>query len=298
MHALRLHNLIRGCIGFLFTGLVIATTSAQAAATSEQAQRQSVEQGITLVQNYLKSKTAEKITASGTVAARRLLARANDLLEQALAHLAQGNLDAAQAGLDQSIQSFSAAAVANAKPAKSNPENSVRIRETRAEIDAYLESFRAALAEKGPAMAGLLEQQHLQDLLAQAEQAQATGDFRTAESELNQAKQMVVTALIKIRNNETVVYSVEFQTPADEFRYERERFLDYVALGQKVLNNGTLEQSRKKMFDQLHDKGNQFSREAMMLAGEGDYESAIERMEDAVRKMVQGLKLLGVQLSM
>ena len=89
----------------LLTGLVIAMTSVQAKATGAQTQRQNVAQGITLVHNYLKSKTAEKITACGTGTARRLLVRAHDLLEQALEDLAQGKLDTAQAGLDQSMQS-------------------------------------------------------------------------------------------------------------------------------------------------------------------------------------------------
>ena len=109
---------------------------------------------------------------------------------------------------------------------------------------------------------------------------------------------MVVEALIKIRNNETVVYTVEFQTPADEFRYEQDRYLEYKSLGQKVMNSGEITQSRIKLFEQLEKSGDRFSQEALTLAGEGDYDGAIKRMEDAARKMIQGLRLLGIQLSM
>ena len=172
------------------------------------------------------------------------------------------------------------------------------VRSVRSEIDAYLESFRAALADKGPSMAGLLDQQYVADLMSSAKQSQSTGDYRTARSNLTQAKQLIVDALIKIRNNETVIYAVEFQTPTDELRYERERYLEYVTLGQQVLANNEVAQSRKMLFEQQKKIGDQISQDAMTLASEGDYAGAIKGMEEAVRKMVQGLRLLGIQLSM
>ena len=147
-------------------------------------------------------------------------------------------------------------------------------------------------------MAGLLDQQYLSELLARAEQAQSNGDQKSSKSLLEEARQNVVTALVKIRSNETVVYTVEFQTPADEFRYESERYREYRMLGKKVLDEGDFAESRIKLFQQLWQSGEQISREAAAIAGEGDYPTAISRMEEAVQKLVQGLRMLGVPLSM
>jgi len=147
-------------------------------------------------------------------------------------------------------------------------------------------------------MAGLLDRDYVAELLSRAGQAQSLGDYASARSVLQQARQMIVAALIKIRNNETVVYTVEFQTPADEFRYERERYQEYTALGQRLLDGGDLESSRVLMFERLKQNGDRLNQEALALAAEGDYETAISRMETAVNKLVQGLRLLGIPLSM
>ena len=277
------------------TSLSLAIQGAGAAA-GEQDLRADVEQRVKLTRSYLASKTAQKIAETGNPQARQLLQQARQLLAQASAELAQGKLEAAQQKVNLSLQTFTAAGAANTKPAASS-ENLVReVGSIRTEIDAYLESFTTALAEKGPSMAGLLDRQYVADLLSRAEQAQSLGDYTAARSALHQAKQLIVAALIKIRNNETVVYTVEFQTPADEFRYERERYREYAALGQKLLDSGELEASRVLMFVQLEKAGARLNREAVALAGAGDYPSAISRMEMAVKKLVQGLRLLGVTL--
>ena len=69
-------------------------------------------------------------------------------------------------------------------------------------------------------------------------------------------------------------------------------------LGQKVLAEGDFAESRLKLFQQLWQSGDRISREAADIAGKGDYPAAISRMEEAVQKLVQGLRMLGVPLSM
>jgi hypothetical protein len=50
------------------------------------------------------------------------------------------------------------------------------------------------------------------------------------------------------------------------------------------------------LFEQLKKNGERLSQEALALAGKGDYPDAINRMEMAVIKLIQGLRLLGVTL--
>jgi len=267
-------------------------------AATERSLRDDIEQRVKLTRSYLESKTAKKIADSENPQARELLDKARDLLGQALAELEQGSLQNAQQKINLSLQAFTAAGAANTRRAVAARNLTDENDSMRAEIDAYLESFAAALAEKGPSMAGLLDRQYAADLLSRAEQAKDIGDHASARSVLQQARQLVVAALIKIRNNETVVYTVEFQTPADEFRYEREHYQEYTALGQSLLDSGEFESSRVSMFQQMQKNADRLSQEALDLAGQGDYQSAIIRMEMAVKKLIQGLRLLGVTLSM
>lgn len=267
-------------------------------AADEQKERDGILKRIQMTQSYLNSKTATRIKESGNEEAMQLLEKAEQLLAKGRQELEQGNLASAKQQVSLSIQTFSAAGSANSGDKDSRKKQIAEASSLQSEIDAYLGSFRTALEEKGPSMSGLLDQQYVESLLSTSRQSQSTGDYQSAISNLTTAKNLIVDALIKIRNNETVVYAVEFQTPADEFRYERERFQEYVSLSDTILEKGGISEGKVKLFELQKKAGNQISQEAEALASQGNFESAITRMEDAVKKMVQGLRLLGIQLSM
>jgi hypothetical protein len=264
----------------------------------EQKERDGVLMRMQMTESYLKSKTATKIEESGNAEAIQLLEKARQLLDKGKQELEQGNFAAAKQQLSLSIQTFTAAGAANKGSQDSSKKLVSEVSSLQSEIDAYLVSFRSALEEKGPSMSGLLDQQYVESLMASSQQSKSSGDYQSAISNLTKAKNLVVDALIKIRNNETVVYTVEFQTPADEFRYEQERFNEYISLSDTLLEKDEFSEGKIKLFQMQKKAGQQISEEAETLANQGDFESAISRMEDAVKKMVQGLRVLGIQLSM
>jgi hypothetical protein len=268
------------------------------ATADEQKERDGVLMRMQMTESYLKSKTATKIEESGNAEAIQLLEKARQLLDKGKQELEQGNFAAAKQQLSLSIQTFTAAGAANKGSQDSSKKLVSEVSSLQSEIDAYLVSFRSALEEKGPSMSGLLDQQYVESLMASSQQSKSSGDYQSAISNLTKAKNLVVDALIKIRNNETVVYTVEFQTPADEFRYEQERFNEYISLSDTLLEKDEFSEGKIKLFQMQKKAGQQISEEAETLANQGDFESAISRMEDAVKKMVQGLRVLGIQLSM
>lgn len=256
-----------------------------------------VEKRLELAENYLNSYEADTIREGNNHGAKQFLLTAQHFLVQARIDFKEGRLNVTAENTDQSISAFLVATELYANSGKSSQKISSENKAIKTEIDAYLNSFRSALAEKGPSMAGLLDQQEIADLIATAEKLQLAGDHKSATSMLNQAKQLIVVALTKIRSNETVVYSHEFQTPADEYRYERDRYKEYVALSQQILSQGQLKQSRQLMFDKLWERSEQFNQQAIDLASKGDHETAIIQMEAALKKLVQGLQFLGVPVS-
>ena len=263
----------------------------------EQALRRSIEGKILLAQNYLKSRVAMEIAASESAIGKDQFERARELVEKAVADLARDRLESAKSNVDASIKLFTAAAATNKRRRQTRQQDLVEIDSMRAEIDAYLESYRAALSERGAEGAGLLDQIQMAGLVTNADQFKSEGDFQSARSALGEARQLVVTALAEIRDKETVVYTLEFETPGDEFRYEQERYREYVTLGERVLASGEIDQSRERLFQSLSDAGKRLNDEAEAWAGEGDYHSAINRMQAASIKLIKGLQLLGLPLS-
>lgn len=263
----------------------------------EQALRRSIQGKIMLAQNYLKSRTAVEIVASESSIGKDQLERARELVEKAVSDLAQDMLDSAMSHIDASLKLFTAAAATNTRRRQSRQQDLVEIESMRAEISAYLESYRAALNARGTDGAAVLDQIEIAGLVSNADQFKADGDFHSAKTALGEARQMVVVALARMRDKETVIYTVEFETPGDEFRYEQERYREYVTLGEKVLASGEIDQSREKLFKSLSSAGKRLSDEAEAWAGEGDYHSAINRMQAASIKLIKGLQLLGLPLA-
>ena len=267
-------------------------------AADDSAKRAKIESKVSLVRMYLGSRTASEIAESGSAEAKDLLARTRELVDQSISDLDEGRLEAAQAGIDQSIKLFTAAAESSKRSKRSHQQYLIEIESVRAEIDAYLESYQAALAARVSPENGPLDQASIAGMLANAENYRKNGDIEFARETLIETKELVVAALVSVRNKETLVYRVEFQTPADEFLYEQNRYHEYVALGDSVLATGDFDKNRLRLFEQLSDAGKQLSREANVWVEEGDYTSAIHRMQVAIKKVVQGLQLLGIPLSM
>ena len=212
--------------------------------------RGKIESKILLIQKYLESGTAAEIARSGSAEANDLMTRTRELAEQAVSDLDEGRLEAAEASVDQSIKLFTAATASVRRKKQSRQEILIEIESARAEIDAYMVSYQAALAARGASVDGPLDQVKLVGMLSNAEKLRSNGDLESARALLVETRKLVVAALVDVRNNETLVYRVEFETPADEFLYEQHRYLEYVKLGQHVLDNGDFDDSRIRLFQQ------------------------------------------------
>jgi hypothetical protein len=272
--------------------LILQLGAGPAAASSQQG----VQQRLSLVENYLNSDSAYRIASGGNQQALKFLKKAEQFLQQGLEALKESKLDQAAELADQSLRAYKAAT--DAARGKRAGNHSAAIKALSAEIETYYQAFMAALQEKGPSMSGLLNQGQYHRLMKQAQTAEQEGDGSTAQNRLNQVKIMVINALTKIRSNETVVYSKEFRTPADEYRYENGRYAEYASLTQNMLSKEELDGPKLNMLKSLQQKAESMKSKAESSAAAGDFTGAIQHMEEALKKLVQGLQLLGLPVSM
>jgi hypothetical protein len=276
--------------------LYVLSTSALLAAPPDRSK--AIQQRLSLSESYLNSNSAYNIADGDNQAAKQFLQKARDFLQKAQDALKAGNLDLAAENADQSLRAYSAAGKAAKGGAQSKDQKTQENKALRTEIDTYHQAFMAALREKGPSMSGLLDQRQVDELLQSASRAEKSGDSQAANNDLNRVKVMVVNALTKIRSNETVVYGLEFQTPADEYRYEGDRFGEYLNLTNKMIAQTQIDGPKLHMIKTLQAKGEALRDEAVSMAAKGDFESAITQMEAALKKLVQGLQVMGLPVSL
>ena len=133
-------------------------------------------------------------------------AEADQALSGALRLLASQNLSAGPNG-----------AVAQA-------ENRRRYGELAEGIGVYREALGEAVRLKGTSIATMVDMPKVEALVAQARQLADSGKHREALGPLLDAHGKLEQAVVRLRSNDTVVYSRVFRTPQDELRFETARF--------------------------------------------------------------------------
>ena len=285
-------GLLRRGLGHALVALALASVTAAAFAAGHDALRKKLD----LVSYYLDSATSTRIRQSDNRRAQDLLERAVALREEARRALEDDDLELASREIGLALRSISAANSALTQDGSSSEALARRNEELRKEIAGYRQSFDRSVLEKGPEFASLLDGNRLDDLLARAERLAAAGKHAEASAPLNEAYRLTVDAVARLRSNETVVYSLEFRTPADEFRYEEKRHESYALLVHQMVSSGASQGSREALVHRFFEEASRLAAQARDEADRGRHDDAIKSMEDANKNMVRALQMMGLAI--
>ena len=240
------------------------------------------------------SSVSRQIEASGDAGALEQRAKARESYRQALAARDAGDSTrAAQLTAQASTLMIQAARLA--APGLVTEGN------WRANFDAHLESVKALLAaqqrisaEKPNTPQALETGRSIEKLIDEARQLASANQQVQADAVLNQAYLVAKVAVSSMRGGDTLVRSLNFATPEEEYRYEIDRNDTHLMLI-KVL---TAEKSRMTGMDALLggllEKAAALRRQAEQEAGVGKHALAIERLEGSTRELVRAIRSLGI----
>lgn len=159
----------------------------------------------------------------------------------------------------------------------------------RAEIEGYQQALPADRAAEALAK--------VNELLAAASRHSKAGDHSAARELLQEARGLVIQALTQTRNQETVVYSREFRTAADEYRFEAERFDTYARLMKKVMEERPPPGSMVDAIAKARRKAVALKERADGLADRGDWKEAIVAMDEANSTLARWLSMMGLPVA-
>ena len=137
----------------------------------------------------------------------------------------------------------------------------------------------------------------MEDLLAQARRHTEERDFEAANRLLQEARGLVIEALTQTRSQETVVYSREFRTPADEYRFEAERFDTYRRLMEKVISQRRPGGSMGDGIRRAREEAMRLQDRASSLADQGNWKQAIVVMDEANSTLALWLSRMGLPVA-
>jgi len=276
--------------GAVILALCAAAASAQSplpAPDREQLERK-LASTATLIES---SSGAKQIEASGVPDAAAQRAKARDLHKRGTEALRAGDLAGSAKLLDEAsramFEGVRLAAPKQVADAKERTDYNARLESTRALVDAQ----KRIAAEKGGPRAGEPAQQ-AEALIADGEKLVAAGKLTDGRAKVDQAYWIVKAAIGTARNGDTLVRSLNFATPEEEYHYEIDRNDTHRMLVQMLLK----ERRGDAMVDQAVSSSGRLRTQAEAEAGRKDHKTAIKTLEESTRELVKAIRAAGVYI--
>ena len=283
----------------LCTALPLAQTTAPAgqadAAQQAPLEREQIEKRLLSIGRLIEQSSASRqIEASGDAGALAQRAKAREAYGQALQARDAGDYaGAARLATESSTQMFQAARLAARGPVTEDRR--------RADFAARMESVKSLLAaqqrisaEKPNTPDAAETGRSIEKLIGEASRLAAANQQLQAETVLNQAYLLVKAAVSSMRGGDTLVRSLNFATPEEEYRYELDRNDTHLMLI-KVL---TADKPRMTGMDGIlkgfADKAVELRKQAEQASRSGDHTAAIKWLEASTRELVRAIRSLGI----
>ena len=242
---------------------------------------------------------------AGADQARLLQDRVDAMLQQARALYSDGEPVRGRALLDQAyntvrgaiVQSRDGQTLTNSRAAgeqyqiRSPGDGVERAHQSRLDsIDALFAAYARVAGEKAlPGRANLMAGD-LGQLKQRAEAAYRQGDPETGKALLDDAYVLVKMALSALREGETLVRSLDFSSPQDEYAY----YLDKTSSQRQAIGimlDASDDDSRRAMLVKLLDGARWQVDQAAAHAAKGHYEQAIPIMDKVFSRLQTGLMM-------
>jgi len=240
------------------------------------------------------SSVSRRIEASGSTEALERRAQAREAYRRALEARDAGDFAQTERLLAESGKlMFEAARLAD--------RNRVIEDKERADFSARKESVKSLLAaqrrisaEKAGIANAAETSRAIEELLGQADRRADAKQWPQAQAALNKAYLVAKAAVSSMRAGSTLVHSLNFATPEEEYRYELDRNDTHLMLVKVLAGEKAKLQQGSAMRDEFARNAAELRREAEKASAAGDYAGAIRMLEDSTRQLVREIRSLGV----
>jgi hypothetical protein len=281
----------------LLRAVPLALCLAAAAAAAQPAialDREQLERRLVSTATLIETSSgARQIEASGAPRAAEQRTRARELHRQAGDALRAGDLENTSKLLAEASRALFEG-VRMAKPeqvtaSKDQVDYQARLDSTRALLDAQ----KRIAAEKGGRTSEGVKQ--VETLIADAERQASGGRLPDAKRTVDQAYLLVKASIGTLRNGDTVVRSLNFATPAEEYHYEVDRNDTHRMLVDMLLKDKR-GSGIDAMVDQAVAAAAKLRQQAEAEAARRDHKGAIKTLEDSTRELVKAIRAAGVYI--
>lgn len=251
----------------------------------------------TSVGRFLQSSSAATlISESGNAKAIAIHAEAKGKYELAIKARESGDHEAANAALDEAVRLLYVAVGTVNKETPGQEKESRDFDDRRRSVDALLAAFSRIADEKGLRQERqALEKQVAADLKT-ADELFAAGQITAARQELDSVYETVRISIKGMREGETLVRELNFESPEDEYNYELTRNDTHQMLIKVLLSEKMDEQSVRDRIGPFMTTAEQLRTEAEAMADGKKFEQAIDLLERSTSELVKAIRSAGVYI--
>lgn len=161
-------------------------------------------------------------------------------------------------------------------------------------VRAFLKAYERVAQEKGSSSIAARQEEMLTRIIAEAENNARAGKLADAKAALDKAYHITKTQLREMRGGDTLVRTLNFETPKDEYAYEVDRndshkMLLKIAIGEQKPGAKTVE-----LIEKLRAKAMDLRAVAENRAKDGDYKAAVQSLEASTQELLKAIRLSGL----
>ena len=238
-----------------------------------------------------KSSAARRIEGSAVPAALARREEARELHHQAgLAGRAGNSIEAVRL-LNAATQALFDAAHLATSPQMGADKKKHDFEKRLSGVKALLQAQQRLIHEKNADPKTVELAASIERATREAEQLYAANKLDEARTALDKGYAQLKGSVEKMREGDTLVRSLNFATPADEYRYEIDRNEAHLMLIKTLQDEG---KGTDSMVQKFLTSAAGLRKQAEVAAGKGDYESGIKLLEDSTQELVRAIRNLGI----
>lgn len=278
----------------LALSILFASNVTAAKQASFQKSHEDASQQIKFVNTLLEvSSAAQKVKASKDANVQTFYRAAKELYKNAQKYMAAGDNDAASESLYHStVMMFQTAKLAEKKQAEDNSDKLILEARLKS-VDALMDAMQRISKEKNlqaktnkiTANANM----EIEHAIAMMEK----GEVEDARKVVDMVYVNIKTAINEMRSGDTLVRSLHFDTPKDEYLYEVDRNETHSMLVMMFLKEKMQDPETMSRVQKFLDRAEQARKTAEAFAQKGDYEQAVKNYEESTGQIIKAIRSAG-----
>ena len=242
------------------------------------------------------SSGARQVDAIGIARAVEIREQARDLHRRAADSFRAGDIDGSNVLLEKATRAMFDAIRLSGTPTSVTEKNHEDFESRAKSIDALVEALDRIGAEKGAQDKVADVRGNIGRLVAEARSLESSGKSAEGRKILDVAYDLAKRTIDELREGDTLVRSLKFESKEEEFRYEIDRNDTHQMLVTVLLEDKRKSKGVDKMVTKFVERALALRAEAEKLARSGDHEAAVKSLEDSTRELTRAIRSAGVYI--